>query len=104
MMVTRAEIMACAEADLKRPSLGIRFVGEAGKEFLVRLGNAVNHLALRHRRPDLDSPWWWAGAMFVAMAYVAVLAIWLVWAFIALPIAGIAKLCHNDDLADKMVR
>jgi hypothetical protein len=58
----------------------------------------------RHRRPDLDSPWWWAGATLVAIVYVAIFAIWLVWALIALPIAGIAKLRHNDDLADKMVR
>jgi hypothetical protein len=58
----------------------------------------------RHRRPDLDSPLWWAGATFVALAYLALLAIWLVWAFIALPIAGIAKLRHNDALADQMVR
>jgi hypothetical protein len=42
--------------------------------------------------------------MLVAIVYVAVFAIWLVWVLIALPIAGIAKLRHNDDLADKMVR
>jgi hypothetical protein len=56
------------------------------------------------RRPDLDSPWFWLGALLLIYVYAAILALWFVWAMIALPIAGVAKIRHNDDLADKMVR
>jgi hypothetical protein len=55
-------------------------------------------------RVDLDSPWWWVGAFFMLYIYLAVLPIWLMWAVIALSVAGIAKLAHNDDLTRMMIR
>jgi len=36
--------------------------------------------------------------------YMLVLEIWVMWAFIALPIMGIAKLSHDDELAQGMIR
>jgi hypothetical protein len=56
------------------------------------------------RRPDLDSPFWWAGALIVVMFWVLAVSVWLVWAVVALSVAGIAKLAHNDDLASAMTR
>jgi hypothetical protein len=56
------------------------------------------------RRPDLDSPFWWAGVLIVFLFWVLVLEIWLAWALIALLVAGTAKLAHNDDLAGTMIR
>jgi hypothetical protein len=44
------------------------------------------------------------GLMFAAMAYMLVLGIWLTWAIIALSIAGVAKLRHNESLARRMTR
>ncbi len=41
---------------------------------------------------------------FVLMFYMIAFELWLVWAFIALPVAGIARLSHNDDLAQRMIR
>jgi hypothetical protein len=59
------------------------------------------------RRADLDSPWWWAGALIVVTVRLVLLAVVLVvllgWALIALPIAGVAKLTGNDELAHSMV-
>jgi hypothetical protein len=42
--------------------------------------------------------------LFVVMGFALVLAVWLAWALIALPIAGIARLRHNEPLAARMVR
>jgi hypothetical protein len=60
------------------------------------------------RRPDLDNPFWWFGALLMGAItfafYMLVLEIWLMWALIALPIMGIAKLSHNDELAQAMTR
>ena len=68
-------------------------------------------MARRYRRPDLDNPFWWFGFLFVlafyvlALAfYVLVLGLWLAWALIALPIAGIAQLSRHDELAGRMIR
>jgi hypothetical protein len=41
------------------------------------------------RRPDLDSPWWWAGALFRVMLLLILVAVTILWALIALPVAGI---------------
>lgn len=38
------------------------------------------------------------------IGFALVIALWLAWALIVLPIAGIAKIRHNDPLAAKMVR
>lgn len=43
-------------------------------------------------------------AAFVLMFYLLVFELWLVCAFIALPVAGIARLSHDDDLAQRMIR
>jgi hypothetical protein len=56
------------------------------------------------KRADLDSPWWWAAALFRVMLLVILVAVTILWALIALPIAGVAKLAHNDELARKMIR
>jgi hypothetical protein len=40
----------------------------------------------------------------MVIVFVLVMAFWLVWALMALPIAGIAKIRHNDPLAAKMIR
>ena len=65
-------------------------------------------MATRRRRADLDNPFWWLLGLFalavyvlVLVAYALVLMAWLVWALIALPTAGIAKLAHHDDLATR---
>jgi hypothetical protein len=68
-------------------------------------------MARRYRRPDLDSPFWWAKALIV-LAWCAIVVTtmlllagaWLIWALIALPAAGIAKLTRNDDLARRAIR
>jgi hypothetical protein len=65
----------------------------------------------RHPRADLDSPVWWLyvavvlcfGALIVAF-YLAVAVVWLVWAMGALTVSAIAKLGHNDALAQSAVR
>jgi hypothetical protein len=41
-------------------------------------------------------------AVMVAF-FVLVGGAWLLWALIALPIAGIASLSHKDELADRMI-
>jgi hypothetical protein len=68
-------------------------------------------MARHYRRPDLDSPYLWltilvtlAWAAGVAAIMLLVAAVWLTWALIALPAAGIAKLTRNDDLAQRAIR
>jgi hypothetical protein len=51
-----------------------------------------------------SSPWWWAAALFRVMLLVILVAVTILWALIALPIAGVAKLAHNYELARKMIR
>ena len=53
----------------------------------------------------VHSPRWrpgWAGVFFILVGFALVAAPWIAWALIALPIAGVAKLAHNDDLARTM--
>jgi hypothetical protein len=38
------------------------------------------------------------------MFYALILEVWLLWALIALSVAGVAKLRHNDDLVQRMIR
>jgi hypothetical protein len=68
-------------------------------------------MSRRYRRPDLDSPFFWVaivGWMFIFAIVVAGMALmvaaYLLWALIALPIAGVAKLAHNESLSHKMIR
>jgi hypothetical protein len=42
--------------------------------------------------------------LFLLIFYVLVLEVWLLWALIALSVAGIARLRHNDDLVQRMIR
>lgn len=41
--------------------------------------------------------------VIMLMFYMLVFELWLMWALIALPAAGIARLSHNDDLTQRMV-
>ncbi len=61
-------------------------------------------MSRHHHRADLDSPVWWLRALFVLAVYGLLLGAWLVWALIVMPVAGVAKVRHNDDLAQRMVR
>jgi hypothetical protein len=62
-------------------------------------------VSYRYRgRPDLDNPLWWLIAALKLMFWVLLLELWLSWAVIALPVAGIAKLAHNDELARSLLR
>lgn len=56
------------------------------------------------RRPDLDSGWWWAGQLFIAALWLVLAAFWVLWAIIALTVAGIASLGHRPDRAQAMIR
>jgi hypothetical protein len=55
------------------------------------------------RRADFDSPFWWAAALVMLAFWLVVAGLWLVWAFIALPVAAIASIRHKDYLADRMI-
>jgi len=41
--------------------------------------------------------------LFLLIFYVLVLSAWLLWALIALSVAGIARLRHNNDLVRRMI-
>jgi hypothetical protein len=57
------------------------------------------------RNTRVSMPFWAAILVFLVMlaAWVLVAAFWLLWAIIALPVAGIASLSHKDGLADRMI-
>jgi hypothetical protein len=61
------------------------------------------------RNTRVSLPFWAAIPLFLvwlavmAAFFVLVVGAWLLWALIALPIAGIASLRHKNELSDKMV-
>jgi len=61
------------------------------------------------RNTRVSLPFWAAIPVFLmwlaimAAGFVLVGVVWLLWALIALPIAGIASLRHKDGLADRMM-
>jgi len=60
-------------------------------------------MSRHYHSPDLDSPFWWFVSLVKLVAWLILARAWLLWALIALPIAGVATLRHNDDLAQRMV-
>src|SRR5215831_16908412 len=46
-------------------------------------------------------PFWFFWGCILLMFWMSVLAVWMMWAMVALPVAGIAGLCRDHDLSQR---
>ena len=56
------------------------------------------------RRPDLDSPWWWAAALGCTLILALQLAAWLMAALVVLPVMAYGRIRHDRQLVARMAR